>query len=471
MGSGNKKAKALLVFFALIAIHVNPSLLFAVGSSGFENASYSARSLGQSNAVVARPQDPDTVAFNPAGIPELKGTQVGGNLEGLHTVTWHKSSVSHNTAKSANLLVLIPTGYVTHNLGERFNNRVGIGMGFNFPFGVSNRYPAHSELARYAGFRNDIKLGALHFAGGVKINDKVNVGASAVYYRIFQYDQIFNYPNGQVLTPNNPTGFHDGQVNTYQKGGAWGWTASALLKPVEKHNIGIQYRSRANIDTNGRGVITGLVSGGTPGQGFDTFPTWESGIHSDVQLPSQITLGYAYEPSEKWAAEIDVAWTGWSIFADQDISVDRGNAVTQSLGAIPRNFHNTWSINTGGHYRINEKLDWLGGVWLYSAAEPKENFDSVIPDSNRLGISNGFTYSITKKLDFTTMVFVNFFEKRSFENRVYLRKNGARNDGEVVTFLYGFMTGLTYKFGEGVAEKPKVETAPESAPVVRQFPK
>ena len=454
----------LLVIFTSIFSY--PQFLFAVGSAGFENASYSARSLGQANAVVARPQDPDTVVFNPAGIPDLKGVQVSGNLEGIATETWFTpaADANHDTEKSANQLILIPTGYVTANLGERFDHRVGIGAGFNFPFGVSNRYPAQSTMARYAGYKNSIKLGALTLATGTKLTDKISVGGAAVYYRIFQYDQIFNYPNTAVLGVGP-----DGQVNTYQHGDAWGWTASALLKPAEHHNIGVYYRSHANIETNGRATITGLFLGNL--QGFDTFPTWESGIHSDVQLPSNITVGYAYIPSEKWSAEVDLGWTGWSVFADQDVSVDRPNAVTQSLGRTPRNYHNTLSLNAGGHYKIGQKLDWLGGMWVYSAASPKENFDAVLPDSNRYAVSTGFTYPITKKLDFTTIGFLNLFEKRSIENRESLAKNKVRIDGDYVSFIYAFMTGFTYKFGEGGEEKPKIEDAPKTAsPIIRQFP-
>ena len=59
----------------LSAIMVLPAQAWAVGSAGYENASYSARTLSQANAVVARPQDPSTVMFNPAGIGELEGVQ------------------------------------------------------------------------------------------------------------------------------------------------------------------------------------------------------------------------------------------------------------------------------------------------------------------------------------------------------------------------------------------------------------
>ena len=170
--------------------------------------------------------------------------------------------------------VLAEGGNLTYNPGEKLNNKVGFGLGLNFPFGLSNRYPSQTTMARYAGYRNQIKLAAIDLAAGVKINDKFSVGASAVNYRIMQYDQSFNYPNAAVLGPSSsifPS--PDGKVDLYQKGSSWGWTASALLKPLEKHNIGVHYRSKVDIRTSGRVVVTGLVQGII--QGFDTDPYWE----------------------------------------------------------------------------------------------------------------------------------------------------------------------------------------------------
>ncbi len=64
---------------------------FAVGSSGFENASYSAKTLAQANATVARPQDPSTVLSNPAGLMELDGVQTATGLQGLNWKIYHKN--------------------------------------------------------------------------------------------------------------------------------------------------------------------------------------------------------------------------------------------------------------------------------------------------------------------------------------------------------------------------------------------
>jgi len=456
------KSQAVIVLISIIAL-LNPHLAYAVGSSGFENASYSARSLGQSNAVVARPEEPSTVAFNPAGIAELPGVQIDGNLEGLWTHTFHKNSVTHNGEKSLTKLVLVPTSFITANLGETFDHRVGVGASLTFPFGLSNRYKSHS-VARYAGYNNQIKLAALTLGTGIKVTDKVNIGGGLVYYRLIQYDQAFNYPNGFILGAG-AGGLPDGKANTYMHGDGWGWTFGTLIKPAEKHRIGAYYRSRATVNAKGRVVISDLILG--QAQGYTTSPYFETAAKTDIPLPQNITVGYAYVPSEKWSAEVDLGWTGWSVFADQNFEFNDANALLNTLGTIPRNYHNTLSLNMGGHYRLNKKWDLLWGSYFYSNAAPEDTFDPVIPDSNRFAGTLGFTYKLTDSIDVSATYLLNYFQRRSVNNNLALAKSGVSVDGEYRTFLHGFMTGATWRFGEGAVkpatEQPKIDGMPKLA--------
>ncbi|MBF0254831.1 MAG: hypothetical protein HQL11_06900 [Candidatus Omnitrophica bacterium] len=71
-----KRRCGRLVLLALLTIFMNPGAVWAVGSSGFENATLSTRSLARGNAVVADPEDASTLAFNPAGLVKLDRSQV-----------------------------------------------------------------------------------------------------------------------------------------------------------------------------------------------------------------------------------------------------------------------------------------------------------------------------------------------------------------------------------------------------------
>ena len=88
----NKKyGSCFIPVLILVLIFSFPVNLFAVGSTGIENASFSAESLGQGNAVVAQANEPAAISYNPAGIVDLPGLQVQPNINFLSILTWFKS--------------------------------------------------------------------------------------------------------------------------------------------------------------------------------------------------------------------------------------------------------------------------------------------------------------------------------------------------------------------------------------------
>ncbi|MBI4970292.1 MAG: outer membrane protein transport protein [Candidatus Omnitrophica bacterium] len=420
---------------------------WALGSSGIENASYSAASLAQANAVVARPNDPDSVVYNAAGLPDLEGIQYSGGLAGIDMHTFFHSKVTGDEEKSTGQLLLIPNSYLTMNPGKFGADRLGFGVGLTSPFGLQNRYHSMSRMARYTGHHNYLNMVAVTIAGGLKVCDKFSVGGGAVDYIAYRYDQVFNFPNSALLqtaVPGNT--FPDGLARVETNGSGWGWLASALLKPAKHHQLGVFYRSRATVNTNGEVKIENInpLLGAT----FPTIPNFVTGTQTEVPLPFNITVGYAYMPSDKWAVEFDWAYTGWHTFKDTDFAFDRPNNILVALGTNPKDFNDTWSFNLGGHYLLNRHVDLMGGAFFYTAASPKDHFTNVIPDSDRLGGTFGFRLNLDKKkkatLDFAYLALL--YTRRSISNPGVFNKTGVSVDGRYLTFTEEFMVNFTYRF-------------------------
>ena len=292
-------------------------------------------------------------------------------------------------------------------------------------------------------------------AGSVRITDWFNIGAGATHYWIYNYGQRFNYPNANIV------GFGaDGTAFTETSGTGWGWNLGMLLKPFEHHKIGVSYRSRATVKVDGRVVIDDLVLG--LAQGYDTAPHFESGAHSRVMLPSNITMGYAYEPSKKWAVETDMGITGWQDFVDQNFTFDRGNTVLNTLGTIPRNYQTTWSFHLGGHYKATEKMDLMGGFAFYEAAAPKNHVDNFIPDANRFLWTLGYSYNFTPNLSLDFAYILMLFATRHISNPDIVTKTGRSGDGRYTSILHGPMLAVSYKFG--ASEAPAVKPSRTSPP-------
>jgi long-chain fatty acid transport protein len=434
------KTKFLVALFLGILLGT-PTPLWAVGSAGYENASYTARTLSQANAVVARPQDPSTILFNPAGIGELEGIQTNLGFQLLDWRTFYTNNATgdknHNDFKP----IPIPSAYLTVNPGSLLNDRLALGVAVNSPFGLSNSYPSVS-VGRYTGFKNSLKTLATTVAGSLKLTDFLSVGGGATQYRVFNYGQTANYPNSFVLG-----GFpaSDGLVRTEMSGHGYGWNAGVLVKPFKKHRVGVSYRSRANIQVSGRGVIEDLVLGSA--QGFPTSPHFETGIHSDVPIPANLTLGYAYEPSKKWSVEADVGITYWGAFKDQDIEFDSPNAVLRSLGTIPRDYKTSLSIHLGGKRQVSENLDWLGGFAFYQAPSPKNHFDNFLPDANRYLWTTGLSYRFKRWWTIDANYFFMLFGTRSISNPQVTAKSGVSIDGKYTSIIHGPMISCNYQFG------------------------
>ncbi len=450
-----------LLVLSLILLCKNPAA-YAVGSSGFENASYSAKTLGQANATIARPQDPSTVLSNPAGIIELDGIQSSVGLQNLDFRIIHHNKVSGDENQNAGKLVLLPSFYLTANPGKLLDDRFALGVGVNSPFGLSSKFPSIG-MAHYTGYKNSLRMVATTIAGSARVTDWFDVGGGAINYYIYDYGQIFNYPNAAIVG----AGSRDGRALTDTSGGGWGWNFGILLKPLAHHKLAMSYRSRADVKVDGRVVIDDLVLGGA--QGYDTFPHFESGAHSDVPLPWNLTLGYAYEPSKKWAVETDFGITGWNVFADQNFTFDRPNATLNALGTIPRDYGATFSFHSGGHYSLSKRTDLYGGFAFYEAASPKNHVDNFLPDANRYAWTMGTSYNITDRtrIDFSYMFML--FARRNISNPGVFAKTAESIDGRYTSILHGAFITFTYKFDfpfekshKDSSRAPHIEMSPRS---------
>ncbi len=432
--------KKYFPWFLLLSLIAIQSKAYAVGSSGFENASYSARTLGQANATIARPEDPSTVLSNPAGLVDLEGIQTATGLQGLNWKIYHRNQVTGDHNENNGKLILLPSFYASAKPKEILNDRLAFGVGVNSPFGLTSSFPSVG-VAHYTGYKNSLRMIGTTMAGAVRVTDWLNLGGGAINYWMYDYGQTFNYPNAGIT---GVAGAPDGRAFTETSGHGWGWNFGAIVKPLPNHKLAMSYRSKADIKVNGRVVINDLVLG--TAQGYDTAPHFESGAHSDVPLPWNLTLAYAYEPTKKWAVETDFGITGWDVFADQNFTFDRPNATLNALGTIPRNYSNTFSYHLGGHYQLNDRFDVLGGFAFYQAASPKRHVDNFLPDANRFIWTTGTTYKISDRasLDFSYLFML--FASRNISNPGVFAKTQESIDGRYTSILHGAFITFKYKF-------------------------
>lgn len=442
-----KDAICFVLVFLLLMLHAKTA--FAVGSSSIENASFSAESLAQSNAVAAQADEPAAISYNPAGITQLPGLQIQPNVNFLSVLTWFKSRTPESMPgeKSSATIVSVPTGYVTLNPGELLGNRVAFGVGSDSPFGLLNKYDSDHPIVRYAGWRNWFKMYTIKPVVSVKLFDWLSVGGGPMWYRVYDWGGIQAYPNNLILGAGAP----DGQVRLNLSGQHWGWHAGFLAKPHKKHQLGFYFRSPVVINTKGlvkveRGLTAGLA----------TTANFETGGWAKYPLPLNFTWAYAFKPVESTTLEFDFGYTRWSTFERLFINHDTvasptlsafNDTILNAIGLVPKDFRDSFSYHLGANHKLNDKLTLRLGSYYYTHAGPNSSFIPAIPDGDRLAWSSGFGYKITEHIVFDAAFIQAWALRRNINNDVASNPVlNASEDGDYTSMINELTFTLTYKW-------------------------
>ncbi|MBQ8911458.1 MAG: outer membrane protein transport protein, partial [Clostridia bacterium] len=101
----------------------------------------SARGMALGGGLVARGGDPSVIAYNPAAMTRLEGTQMQGNLA-ITQMYWGvdykvKFTGKKGNAHSSHQTWPIPSWYITH----QYNDQLWLGVGQLTRFGLGVKYP------------------------------------------------------------------------------------------------------------------------------------------------------------------------------------------------------------------------------------------------------------------------------------------------------------------------------------------
>ncbi|MFA5021245.1 MAG: outer membrane protein transport protein [Patescibacteria group bacterium] len=426
-------------------VSMTPASAFAVGSGGFENASFSAKSLAMGNAVTATPDEPAAISYNPAGIADLPGVQVQGDASFISLMTFKANNVTGDT-RSSGTLNLVPTGYVTINPGKIFGDRLGLGVGFDSPFGLMNKYRSSDPAVHYTGWRNYLKMYTIKPTAACKITDKISIGGGPMWYRVSDFGGIQAYPNN-LVTMAGGVNTSDGQVRLNTSGNHWGWQMGTLVKLTPKHRLGYYFRSPVVVKTSGLAKVENSDFSGIGGQGLHNF---ETGVHTKLSLPMNMTWAYAYQPTGKTHYEADFSWSHWHtnrrLYFVTDPAADAlDNTVLNNIRMSNKDWGDGFGIQLAASHKLTKKLTLRGGSRFYWTPVPKTSFAPSVADANHLAISLGAGYEINKHLTADFCYYNSFYFRRRINNSV--AENAAllnsSVDGTYTTYSQAFTVSLT----------------------------
>ena len=380
---------------ALVALGLVTGAVSTASAEGFAISTLSARGGafggGAASGMVARADDASAVAYNPAGLTQVEGTQIMG---GLAAVALNLDlDTDAGWCSNSHQVWPIPHAYVSHQL----NDKVWLGAGMFTRWGLGHSYPdgwAASAPQMKAGGSalKSITLltSTINPTVAYKLNDVWSVAAGVSY--TWGYLSL----NNQLYAPF--TGAHVGDVRIHSENGrSFGYNLALHAKFNEQWSAGLTYRSHERMKFNGsarvRGDGTNIM--GMPisaEQLANAGGIGNSRGKATIVLPDVITLGVAYKPTERLSFEADVAYTVWSRWRSLNVDLFGNDLGGSPLKGIhqQKNRRDTWALSFSAEYWA---LDWLalraGFLYETSPLNGEAYHDYLIPTNGRLQYSAG----------------------------------------------------------------------------------
>jgi long-chain fatty acid transport protein len=436
---------------AILAVLVSLGLasdVLALGGANIGNEVPSARAAGQGFVGVAAQNDDPLIAYaNPAGLTQLKGTQVtlGAAWENLHG---NYESVSGNKTKMRSVDVAVPNGAVTRSFQD---GRAAVGLAVLSPFGLETHWAGDSPL-RYV--TTDARLHLVFIAPSVayQLHPKVSIGAGADYVNAFDASLEKKVSVDAVNTALGAGTLGSPDANSRLKGTGtnWGYHAGILFQPTERHSFGFAYHSKIKLTVNGSAELKGLSGASAFLFGGSDYST---SAYTDIVLPQNLQFGYAFKPTAKWIWEVDAAWYDWSSGRDLNIrysETDPNRLAVLNVGnPSALSLRNTWNIATGINYKWTDRTQLRGGFWYLPHSMPESTFNPAYLDLSRYGLTFGAGYALTSALQIDLAYNAIFFHNRHVNNNVGTNSSGIPGyniNGAYKNFTNLIAMNFTYKW-------------------------
>jgi len=358
---------AALVIGTLVALQ-SP---LPVYGSGFGIFTQGASALGQADAVVAHSNGPSTIYFNPALMNGLPGTQIEMGTTLIFPSRDFRSATTGGTSSTEDSLYYPSSLYVSHAI----NDRISAGLGIFNPFGLGTEWNGSWE-GRYIATKSSIETYNINPVASFKITPQLSFAAGL---DIVILDATLEK---RILLNPNPFGITLPDANQKFKGDGTGVGYNLALAYTAGHGIslGVAYRSEVEIDVKGDvsfelpapslAAVT-LLAGALPNTGGKT----------TLKLPRQLLAGVSYQPNDRITIETGFRWEDWRSFKELKVELDQPVG-GQSTITDAKNWHDTFAVNIGGKYRLNDTFTLLAGYLYGWNPVPDSTFEPAIPDAD-----------------------------------------------------------------------------------------
>lgn len=317
-----------------------------------------------------------SIFYNPGSLSFMdKKYSFSAGVSGVMATATFRAANSDYTASTNN-----PMGTPFYFYGAtQVTDDLAVGLGIYTPYGNTLKWD-DDWMGRY--LIQEISLQAIYFQPTIsyKINDKIGLGAGLVI------------ASGSVDLTRGVASPVEGQFNMNGKTTAFGYNVGVYIKPTDKLNIGIDFRSKVNMKiedgtTEFRNVPSSLGS---------YFP--ETGnFDSELPMPANLDVGLSYQISEKFMLAVEMNLVFWDAYDSLIIDFKENNEKLVD-SRNPREYSNTVIMRLGGEYKISDKLIARAGIYFDPTPTNEKYFTPETVSLNTVAFTFGLSYMPNDKL-------------------------------------------------------------------------
>lgn len=450
-------------FFLGLLISVMVSPVFA---EGYQVNVLSAKQTGMGHVGTGMKLGAESMHFNPAGLAFLNSSvDLSVGVSGIMANA--KYSKDGYSAKTDNPVSTPMYAYAGFKIYDNF----AAGISLTTPYGSSLKWPKNwngSNLIQDIALKSFVLQPTFSY----KITDKLSIGAGLMLAvgnvklsRALLSANEFQTAGTVIgMLPNIPeekkqqalalidkykgvvpvSATLDGKANIRA-----GFNVGVMYDVCDKVTLGLSYRSKIKMKVKEGDAELNWASSSIEGlfQELSAIPPLNEGtFKAELPLPSNLTLGVSYRPTERWEVALDLQYVGWQAYDSLNVQFTE-NVLNGYTIKAEKNYKNTMVYRIGGRYSATERLDVRAGVYFDQSPIRENNYNPETPGMNKLGLSTGLTFEPYKNLqiDFALLYIQGFSRDGSYTFTNAFMKQEVFS-GHYKSNATTLSLGLAYKF-------------------------
>ena len=359
--------------------------------SGFGLYEQGTQARGGLGATTARAEDPASLFHNPAGLAQLRSTQLSLDLGGVFSQSFY-SNPGQSTWDSDTGFDGLPSFFA--NLSWK---RWAFGVGSTTTFLHDLDWGEADFPARSLGFDSSFKVHEHMLGLAYRLTERFSIGGT---YRLAEIDSS----RGRIIT--RPLGATD-RAQHYEvresfnsSGDDQGFILGLHYQRPRRFSAGLTYWSAidANLDGNRTFALFSRVNDIRAVNAFnENFR--DAPLSSTVKLPERFAIGYASRLTVRTRLEGDVSLARWSTF-QSSVYNTRSHLDQPEQVVFPLAWEDSLSIRIAGDFQQRKALLWRAAIGHVDGVAPDQTVNSYFPDHDRFMYSFGFSYTMRKKYVF-----------------------------------------------------------------------